>query len=156
MEIFFLSFFSLLLCIRIRGTARILILVLDVALNIATYNWPWKNTGAGRYTTTFGIIWPYDLLTVMAKLSLIGNCFLLNWNENISSLDGHNSIRGRNTHFPTCCPSTISASIVFLQNSRTTSLVPLHSSLAGSIFLSNMTGHPSLSFKTCGGSPLGG
>ena len=60
------------------GRARILILILDVALDIATYNWPWENMGAGRYTPTFGVVWPYDLLTIMAKLSLIGNCFLLN------------------------------------------------------------------------------
>jgi hypothetical protein len=36
-----------------------------------------------------------------------------------------------------------------------TSLVPLQSPFAGSIFRSNITGHPILNFKTCGGNPLG-
>jgi hypothetical protein len=30
--------------------------VLAVALDIATYNCPWENTGAGKYTPTFGIV----------------------------------------------------------------------------------------------------
>ena len=54
---------------------------------------------------------PYALLIVMAKLSLIGNCFLLNLNENISSSEGQRGIPWRNTHCPACCPTMISASI---------------------------------------------
>ena len=50
-----------------------------VALDRATYSWPWENTGSGKYTPTLGIVWPYALLTVIAKLSRTGNCFLLNW-----------------------------------------------------------------------------
>jgi hypothetical protein len=63
-----------------------------------------REHGAGRYTPTIRIVWPCDLLTVMAKLNLIGNCYLLNWNRNISSLDGHSGIRGRNTRFPDAAP----------------------------------------------------
>jgi hypothetical protein len=69
---FFLSFLSL------GRIARILIFDLAVALDNATYNWPWENTGSGKYTPTLGIVCPCALLIVMAKLSLIGNCFLLN------------------------------------------------------------------------------
>ncbi|KAJ1257475.1 hypothetical protein BS78_K018500 [Paspalum vaginatum] len=91
----------------------------------------------------------------MAKLSLTRNCFLLNWKGNISSSAGHKGIRGRKILFPACCPRTISTSILFLWKPRTTNLVPLQSPFAGSIFLSNITGHPILSFKMCGGRPLG-
>ncbi|KAI4977841.1 hypothetical protein ZWY2020_014395, partial [Hordeum vulgare] len=45
--------------------------------------------------------------------SLTGNCFLLKLNGNMSSSEGHNGIRGRKTRIPECCPTTISASIVF-------------------------------------------
>ena len=145
----FLSFLSL------GGTARILMFDPAVALDSATYNWPWENTSSGKYTPSFGIVCPYALLTVMAKLSLMGNCFLLNWNGNILSSEGHNEICGRKIRFPAWSPTIISASMVFRWNPRTTSLVPLQSSPAGSMFLSNMTGHPILSFNTCGGRPLG-
>jgi hypothetical protein len=56
------------------------------------------------------------LLTVIAKLSRIGNCFRLNWKGNISSFDGHKGMRDRKTRFPACCPNTISASMVFFWN----------------------------------------
>ena len=70
-------------------------------------------TGSGKYTPTLEKVCPYALLTVIAKLSRIGNCFRLNWKENISSSDGHKVMRGRKTLFPACCPNTISASMVF-------------------------------------------
>ena len=95
------------------GTARILMFDLAVALDSATYNWPCENTGSDKYTLTLGIVCPYDLLTVIAKLNRIGNCFRLNWKGNISSSDGHKGIRGRKTRFSACCPNTISASMVF-------------------------------------------
>ena len=95
------------------GTARILMFDLAIALDSATYNWPCENTGSGKYTLTLGIVCPCDLLTVIAKLSRIGNCFRLNWKGNISSSDGHKGIRGRKTRFLVCCPNTISASMVF-------------------------------------------
>ena len=82
------------------GTARILMFDLAVALDSATYNWPCENTGLSKYTPTLGIVYPCDLLTVIAKLSRIGNCFRLNWKWNISSSDGHKGIRGRKTRFP--------------------------------------------------------
>ncbi|XBH64166.1 hypothetical protein VPH35_117992 [Triticum aestivum] len=92
---------------------------------------------------------------VIAKLSLIGNCFLLNLNGNMSFSDGQRGIRGRKTLLPACCPITISASMVFLSKPLTTSLVPLHSPLAGSMFLRSMTGQFSFSLSACGGRPLG-
>jgi hypothetical protein len=30
--------------------------ILAVALDIATYNYPWENTGVGKYTPRFGIV----------------------------------------------------------------------------------------------------
>jgi hypothetical protein len=77
------------------GTARILIFDVAVALDSATYNWSCENTGSDKYTPTFGIVYPCALLTVIPKLSWIGNCFRLNWKRNVSSSDGHNGMRGR-------------------------------------------------------------
>ena len=71
---FFFSFpfpFPLFTSFSAAGTARILMLDLAVALNSATYNWPCENTGSDKYTLTLGIVCPYDLLTVIAKLSRI-------------------------------------------------------------------------------------
>ena len=93
--------------------AKNLMFDLVVALDSATYNWPCENIGSGKYTPTLGIVCPCASLTVIAKLNRIGNCFRLNWKGNISSSDGHKGIRGRKTHFPACCPNTISASMVF-------------------------------------------
>ena len=116
--VFFFSFpfhfhFSLFTSLSAAGTARILMFDLVVAFDSATYNWPCESTGFSKYTPTLGIVCPYDLLTAIAKLSRIGNCFRLNWKGNISSSDGHKGIRGRKTCFPACCPNTISASMVF-------------------------------------------
>ena len=70
--------FPLFMSFSAAGTAKILMFDLDVALDSATYNWPCENTGSGKYTLMLGIVSPYALLTVIAKLSLIGNCFHLN------------------------------------------------------------------------------
>jgi hypothetical protein len=67
------------------GTANILMFDLAVALDRATYNWSCENTGSGKYTPTLGMVYPCALLTVIAKLCRIGNCFHLNWKGNISS-----------------------------------------------------------------------
>jgi hypothetical protein len=136
-------------------TARILMFYLAIALDSRTYNWSCENTGPSKYTPTLGIVYPYALLMVIAKLSQIGNCFRLNWKGNISSSDGHKGIRGRKTRFLACCRNTISASMIFFWNPRMISLVPLQSPFVGSMFLSNMTGQPIFSFNTCGGRSLG-
>ena len=98
---------------------------LVVALDSATYNWSCENTSSGKYTLTLGIVYPCDLLTVIAKLSRIGNRFRLNWKGNISSSDGHKGIRGRKTRFLVCCPNTISTSMVLFWNTHMISMVPL-------------------------------
>ena len=74
------------------GTAKILMFDLVVALDSVRYNWPCENTCSDKYISMLGIVCPYDLLTVIAKLSRIGNCFCLNWKENISSSDRHKGI----------------------------------------------------------------
>lgn len=43
------------------------------ALDNAIYNYPWKNTGLGKYMPTEYNIFPYDLFIIIAKL-LKGNC----------------------------------------------------------------------------------
>ena len=111
--LFFPFPFPLFTSFSAAGTTKILMFDLAVALDSATYNWPCENTGSGKYTPTLGIVCPCALLTIIAKLSRIGNCFRLNWKGNISSSDGHKGIRGRKNCFPTCCPNTISASMVF-------------------------------------------
>jgi hypothetical protein len=97
------------------------------------------------------------LLTVMAKLSRMRNCFHLNWKGNISFSDRHKGMRGRKTCFPACCPNIISASMEFFWNPHMISLVPLQILFVGSMFLSNMsnmTGQAIFSFSTCGGRPF--
>jgi hypothetical protein len=44
------------------------------------------------------------LLIVIAKLSRIGNCFLLNWKGNISSSDGHKGMRDRKNSLSSMLP----------------------------------------------------
>ena len=83
-------------------TSRILMFDHATALDSATYNWPCENTSSGKYTPTLGIVWPCALLTVIAKLSRIGNYFRLNWKGNISSSGGHKGMRDRKTRFPAC------------------------------------------------------
>ena len=113
---FFLPFpfpFPLFMSFSAAGMARILMFDLAVALDSAIYNWPCENTGSDKYTPTLGIVCPCDLLTVIAKLSRIGNCFRLNWKGNILSSDRHKGMQGRKTHFPAYYPNTISTSMVF-------------------------------------------
>ena len=57
------------------GTTKILMFDLAVAFDSAIYNWPCENTGSGKYTPTLGIVCLCALLTVIAKLSQIGDCF---------------------------------------------------------------------------------
>ena len=37
------------------------ILYLDWTLDKATYNWPWVNTGLGKYNPIFEMVWPCAL-----------------------------------------------------------------------------------------------
>jgi hypothetical protein len=43
------------------------------ALDNATYNWSWVNTGCRRSTPTMSNVWPCDLLIVIAKERETGN-----------------------------------------------------------------------------------
>ena len=100
--------FSLFTSFSAAGTAKILMFDFAVALDSATYNWPCENTGSGKYTPTLGIVCPCASLTVIAKLSRIGNCFRLNWKGNISSSGGHKGMRDRKTRFPACLTQFLS------------------------------------------------
>ena len=128
---------------------------LAVALDSATYNWPCENTGFGKYTPTLGIVCPCDLLTVIAKLSRIGNCFRLNQKGNISSFDRHKGIRGRKNRFSSVLPQ---------HNFRVYGiLLKLPYDKPGTITKSvcrvnvpkQYDRTTNLSFNTCGGRPLG-
>ena len=85
MNIPFGSFFflySLFMSFSIASTIKILMFDLAVALDSATYIWPYENTGSGKYTLTLGIICSRALLMVVTKLSRLRNCFHLNLKGN--------------------------------------------------------------------------
>ena len=104
MNISFSNFFfllPLLTSFSVVGTTKFLIFDLAVALDSAMYNWPSENTVSSKYTLTLGRVCPCALLIVIAKLSRMRNCFLLNWKENMSSSDEPKGMRGKKkTRFP--------------------------------------------------------
>ncbi|GFU12857.1 hypothetical protein TNCV_3574161 [Trichonephila clavipes] len=67
---------------------------------------------------------PCELLIVIVKLTLIGNCSLLN---SKGKFDGIMGIRGINTISPLPHPDVIQPSTTFFWNDTTRSLVPLQS-----------------------------
>ena len=80
-----------------------------VTRNRATYNCPCVKQGVGKYTPTWRIVWPWDLLMVIVKAGRIGNClrFIV---KGRSRLDGDRVMRGIKTRIPTKVPIIISAS----------------------------------------------
>ena len=56
----------------------IYMLFCEIALDSATYNWPWAKTGFGKYIPKKLYVWPCDLFIVMANAIIIGNCLRLN------------------------------------------------------------------------------
>ena len=51
------------------------------ALEKATYNCPWENTGCGKNKPTFSNNWPWDFSIVIAYERRIGNCVRLRINR---------------------------------------------------------------------------
>ena len=114
----------------------------------ATY-WPCENTIFSRSNPQIDIVWPCDLLIVMANAKRIGNCRRLN---GMGESEGIIGIRGRRTTSPSNLPFKIIASrtlpIIFFM----TNLVPLHS-LGAFKFRSKMIGEPIFNRKLCSGIP---
>ena len=77
----------------------------DLALEKATYNWPWEKTGAARKMP----VWPWDLLMVIEYDRRMGNWILCNVNGRAAS-DGASLILGINILSPAFAPVRISAS----------------------------------------------
>lgn len=83
----------------------------DTPLESETYSWPCENTCSGRYTPTWGMVWPCDLLTVREKLKSTGNCFRIRKRGVLMSSDVLGGIRGIKTVFSDKLLVIISASI---------------------------------------------
>ena len=60
------------------------------------YSWPWEKTCSGKYRPTLSIVYPCNLLIVIANVGLIGTCLLLNSKGNLPS-DGIKYHLGMNT-----------------------------------------------------------
>ena len=125
---------------------------LSLTLDKATYNWPWLKTGFGRYKPTFENDCPWLLFMVIAKQTITGNCLRYILNGNLV-FDSVSSISGMNTLLPVCVPVMISASITWLPNCVTRSLIPLHSPNDWSIFLTRITGTSTFSLISWFGTP---
>lgn len=63
----------------------------------ATYNWPCEKHGFSRSNPQMDIVWPCDLLIVIANAKRIGNCRRLN---GMGESEGIIGIRGRRTTSP--------------------------------------------------------
>ena len=126
----------------------------DPTLLCETKYCPWAKKGLDKYIPTRCIVCPCALLDVMAKVGFKGNCFLVNWKGNLVS-EGVNGILGTNKRFPLYGPWEIMHSIIVVCSLVTTYLVLLQCPLLKSMFRNNITGTSGVSFKICGGSPLG-
>jgi hypothetical protein len=123
----------------------------ETPLDKATYNWPWLKTCRGKSIPTLGMVYPYDLFMVIAKLSLTVNCFLLSTKGSPELTFVFNLILDKNALFPALLPVRISTSNIFLNKPRHNNHVPLHRPYLGSMFRNNIKGAPFFSFKVCGG-----
>ena len=87
----------------------------------ATYSCPWENHAFSKFRLQVDIVWPWDLLMVIAKAKRIWNWSLLN---GIGDSDGINWIR--NTISPLNFPVKIVALRTFPVIILMTKRVPLH------------------------------
>ena len=126
----------------------------DLALEKATYNWPWEKTGSARKMRSLSKVWPWDLLTVIEYESLMGNWILCKVNGRAAS-DGANLILGSNTLSPAFAPVKISASKTRSWSLWIINLVPLQRPLRMSRFRSNIMMAPTFKDSLCGGMPEG-
>jgi len=96
--------------------------------------------------------WPCDLLMVIAKQILSGNCFLSKLNE-IWDGEGVRVILGMKTFFPLSSSDINSILITRVDIFEMIPLVPLQTLSAGKRFLRTITGQPILSFNFAKGRP---
>ena len=123
----------------------------ELTLEQATYSWPCEKQGCLKSTPTTLRVWPWDLLIVIAKHTLTGNCRRLNWK---GKSDGMRGMRGMRTVSPRAQPVKMIASMKCLWRDLTWSLVPLQS-LGGCRFLSNIIGAPTFKMRLCWEMPGG-
>ena len=102
-----------------------------------THNWPWEKHGSSKPQIV--IVWPCDLLIVIANAKRIGNWKSLN---GIGESEGIIGIRGRST----------SSWNFSLQECFMASRVPLHN-FGAFKFRSKIIGEPIFNRKLCGGIP---
>jgi len=79
---------------------------------------------------------------VIAKLSLMGNCFLLSTKGSLELAFVFNLILDKNALFPALLPVRISTSNILLNKPRHNNCVPLHRPYLGSMFRNNTKGAP--------------
>ena len=131
---------------------QIFMLFWFVHLDRATYNCPCEKTGSLRLTPTYSKVCPCDLLIVIAKAGIIGNCRLFKVNGKFTSL-GSKSILGRVVMLPLWLSEIISATKEFVLRAFMINRVPLHNPFLGFKFLKSITTVPTFNFKLCGGNP---
>jgi hypothetical protein len=115
----------------------------------ATYNCPWETHDVLKSKPQTDIVWPWDLLTVIANANLIRNWRRLNC---IGISVGIIGIGGNNLFSPRNLPFKTMASITFFINFLMTNRVPLHNR-DGFKLRSKITGDPTFSCKLYGGLP---
>jgi len=125
---------------------------LDVTLETTTYNWPWENTGVGRYTPTCLSDYPWLLLIVIANDTVKRNCF--RWNlRGILTSEGDRDSLDTKTWSLTLLPEMTLPSMTYIPILVITNLVPLHNPYRVSIFLNNIIDTPTFNLNLWLGSP---
>ena len=134
---------------------RTFVIVIEVPPDNVTYNWPCEKTFCGKYTLTYGIVWPCVLFIVIAKLNRIGNWDNLKWKGYPSFSASERGILGSNTCFPAYFHVIISADITFDSKPLHIILVPLQSPFDGSKFCKSMIRQFFFKTNLWGGGPFG-
>ena len=116
-----------------------------------TYNWPYEEQGVGRQRPTVSKVWPWDLLMLIAKASLMGSCRHFRAKGTVLSEEVI-LMRGMRAVCPAWLPVTILAMMTLDWSDLTMSLVPVMSPC--SFWIKSM-GAPILSSSRCGGRPDG-
>ena len=129
-----------------------LMLCTEVTREIATYNCPCVNTAFLRSNPTWSTDCPCDLLMVIAKQTLTGNCRRQN-SKGTWVFDGVKPRRGMNVVVPACSPVNSLTSKTRLLSRVTTARVPLQTPSPGFKFLNTITGHPTFNFNFESGNP---
>lgn len=125
----------------------------DFALERATYNCPWLKTRSRWKRPTWSNVCPCDLLMVIAKAGIIGNCFRRSLKGTMRlSVDVKVNLGIRTSLFWNR-PVNIRACRMLWPHCVNFSLVPLQSPALIFRFLISITIAPTLRMRRCGGRP---